>query len=124
MRGRRGVSDERSPGAHVQRSCRSAPIAWGVLTRGDTEAASATVDGHHPHGEERGVGVVRNMIWLLLSQVTSWAASILILIAAPRFLGDTNYGTLQFAVVFVSFFMLLATLGSDTYIVKMTARDQ
>jgi len=63
------------------------------------------------------------MMWLLLSQVTSWAASVIMLIAAPRALGDTSYGTLQFAAVFVSFFTLLAGLGSDTYIVKMTARD-
>jgi O-antigen/teichoic acid export membrane protein len=68
--------------------------------------------------------VVRNMTWLLLSQITTWSASIVMLILAPRRLGDTNYGTLQFAGIFVAFFGLAAGLGSDTYVVKATARDE
>jgi O-antigen/teichoic acid export membrane protein len=68
--------------------------------------------------------VVRNMTWLLLSQVTTWSTSIVMLIVAPRRLGDTDYGKVQFAIIFVTFFQLVAGLGSDTYIVKMTARDE
>ncbi len=68
--------------------------------------------------------VVRNMAWLLLSQITTWSASIVMLIVAPRRLGDTNYGTVEFAIVFVAFFGLVAGLGTDTYLVKVTARDE
>lgn len=39
-------------------------------------------------------------------------------------MGDTGFGTVQFAIIFVTFFQLVAGLGSDTYIVKMTARHE
>ncbi len=64
------------------------------------------------------------MTWLLLAQLTTWTSSIVMLIVAPRRLGDTGFGKVQFALIFVLFFQLVAGLGSDTYIVKMTARDQ
>ena len=67
--------------------------------------------------------VLRNLIWMLLSQMFTWALSIVLLIAAPRALGSAAYGRLEFATTFVAFFGLVASLGTRTYLVKAIARD-
>lgn len=67
--------------------------------------------------------IARNMAALLFSQVASWGATLIAIVAAPRFLGDTQFGTLSFITYFVGFFGILANLGSAPFIAKMTARD-
>jgi O-antigen/teichoic acid export membrane protein len=67
--------------------------------------------------------VNRNFVWLLVSQLATWCISGIILIVAPRILGGTQFGELTFAMAYVSFFQLVALLGTNTFIVKTVARD-
>ena len=60
---------------------------------------------------------------MLLSQGSTWVLSILVLILAPRHLGDADFGKAFVAVTFVSFFELFADFGTATYVTKMVARD-
>ncbi|HEY1280930.1 MAG TPA: flippase [Acidimicrobiales bacterium] len=67
--------------------------------------------------------IKRNLGWLLLSQAATWGCSIALLLIAPRKLGDNAFGQLSFALVYVSFFELVALFGSGTYLMKEIARD-
>jgi O-antigen/teichoic acid export membrane protein len=67
--------------------------------------------------------IKRNLWWLLISQAATWGVSILVLLIAPRKLGDNAFGELSFAMVYVSFFELVALFGTSTYIMKHIARD-
>jgi PST family polysaccharide transporter len=70
------------------------------------------------------LGIVRrNLVWMLLSQVVTWSVSIVILIAAPRRLGDAQFGELAFATAYIGFFQLVALLGTNMFIQKEVARD-
>src|SRR6266508_4795688 len=67
--------------------------------------------------------IKRNLGWLLFSQVATWVVSILILVIAPRVLGDHQFGQLSFVIVYVSFFDLVANMGTNSFLVKTIARD-
>ncbi len=67
--------------------------------------------------------IKRNLGWLLLSQAATWVVSILLLLIAPRVLGDRGFGQLSFVIVYVSFFDLLANFGINSFLVKTIARD-
>jgi O-antigen/teichoic acid export membrane protein len=67
--------------------------------------------------------IKRNLGWLLLSQTATWGISVVLLLAAPRKLGDGAFGQLSFAMVYVSFFELVALFGTGTYLTKVIARD-
>ncbi|HVE19830.1 MAG TPA: flippase [Ilumatobacteraceae bacterium] len=65
----------------------------------------------------------RNLVWLLFAQTATWVVSISLLLVAPRILGDRTFGDLSFVIVFVSFFELVANMGTNTFVVKSIARD-
>jgi O-antigen/teichoic acid export membrane protein len=65
----------------------------------------------------------RNLAWLLVSQFSTWALAILLLLVVPHRLGDEAFGQLSFAVVYVGFFELVAIFGTATYVMKTVARD-
>lgn len=67
--------------------------------------------------------IVRNIVALLGSQLATWIITLVMVIIVPRQLGDAQYGRLNFATAFVSFFGLLAAMGSTTFITKEVARD-
>jgi O-antigen/teichoic acid export membrane protein len=67
--------------------------------------------------------IKRNLGWLLASQGATWGVSIILLVIVPRRLGDQAFGQLSFAVVYVSFFELLAQFGTGTFLVKTIARE-
>ena len=67
--------------------------------------------------------IKRNLVWLLFAQTATWVVSISLLLVAPRVLGDRTFGQLSFVIVFVSFFELVATMGTNTFVVKSVARD-
>lgn len=68
--------------------------------------------------------ILRNLVWMLFSQMFTWALSVVLLIVAPRALGNAAYGRLEFATTFVAFFVPAAALGTRTYLVKAIARDE
>jgi O-antigen/teichoic acid export membrane protein len=65
----------------------------------------------------------RNLAWLLFAQTATWVVSISLLLVAPRVLGDRTFGQLSFVIVFVSFFELVANMGTNTFVIKSIARD-
>jgi O-antigen/teichoic acid export membrane protein len=67
--------------------------------------------------------VKRNLAWLVIAQAATWMISVAALLIVPRLIGDAAFGELSFAVVYMSFFELLATLGTNTFLVKAIARD-
>jgi O-antigen/teichoic acid export membrane protein len=81
-----------------------------------------TTDGATGASGTRAV-IHRNIAWLLMSQIATWAISIVVIVLAPRRLGDAAFGQLAFALTYVTFFGLVASLGTNTYLVKMIARD-
>jgi O-antigen/teichoic acid export membrane protein len=66
--------------------------------------------------------VVRNITWMLLSQSVTWGLALVLLVLAPRWLGDFNFGKAFVATTFVGFVELLANLGTATYVTKEIAR--
>lgn len=67
--------------------------------------------------------VARNMISLLASQVAAWVVSALMLWAVPNYLGAVNLGHFEFVITYTGFFALVGLLGTNSYVVKSTARD-
>jgi O-antigen/teichoic acid export membrane protein len=65
----------------------------------------------------------RNLGWLLLSQGATWTISIVVLLVAPRQLGDGGFGQLTFAQVYVGLFELVAIFGTGTFLAKTLARE-
>jgi stage V sporulation protein B len=60
---------------------------------------------------------------MLLSQSVTWGLSLVLLVLAPRWLGDVDFGKAFVATTFVGFFELLANLGTATYVTKEVARN-
>jgi len=67
--------------------------------------------------------VSRNLASLFLSQLATWAIAIVMVVFVPHFLAASQFGVLQFATTFVSYFVLVAGLGTGTFLVKVVARD-
>jgi O-antigen/teichoic acid export membrane protein len=67
--------------------------------------------------------VGRSILWLLVSQVLTWAISVIVLILAPDRLGAANFGLLNFTIAFVGFFAFVGTLGTGQFITRSAARD-
>ncbi len=68
--------------------------------------------------------IKRNLVWLTASQIATWTGALVLLVVVPRHVGVNDYGLYQFAFAFVGYFMLVALLGSNTFLVKTIARDQ
>jgi O-antigen/teichoic acid export membrane protein len=65
----------------------------------------------------------KNLGALLVAQFATAAISIVVLILAPRRLGDEQFGELTVATTYLTFFTLLALAGSNIFLVKSIARD-
>jgi O-antigen/teichoic acid export membrane protein len=67
--------------------------------------------------------IARNMISLLASQVAAWCVSAVMLVVVPNYLRDTNLGRHEFVLTYTGFFALVGLLGTNSFIIKTTARD-
>jgi len=56
-----------------------------------------------------------------VSQVATWTLSWILLVILPRYLGDTHFGKLFFAVSYGTIFSTLINLGVNTFLVKEVA---
>jgi O-antigen/teichoic acid export membrane protein len=65
----------------------------------------------------------KNLSALVLAQFATAAISIVVLILAPRKLGDAQFGELTVALTYLMFFDLVALLGTNVFLVKTIARD-
>src|SRR4051794_34632474 len=68
--------------------------------------------------------IQRNLIWLTASQIATWTGSLVLVVVVPRHLTAAEFGSIQFALAFVGYFMLVAGLGTSTFLVKEIARDE
>ena len=68
--------------------------------------------------------ITKNLGWLTASQIATWSATAVVVVVLPRELAAADYGILQFALVFVGYFGLIALLGTNTFLVKSVARDE
>jgi polysaccharide transporter, PST family len=67
--------------------------------------------------------VVRNITSIFIAQVVTLLLGVVVFVAAPRGLGDLNYGRAAFAGAYASYFALLINLGTATYVMKEVARQ-
>ncbi|HWL42386.1 MAG TPA: flippase [Ilumatobacter sp.] len=65
----------------------------------------------------------RNIVWLLISQLATWAATLVTLIIVPDRLGSSDFGMYGYAVSYVEFFQLVAGLGTNTLLTRLISRD-
>lgn len=66
----------------------------------------------------------RNIVWLLISQVATWTATLVTLIVVPDRLGSADFGAYGYAVGYVLFFTLIAGLGTSMFLSRAVARDR
>ena len=61
---------------------------------------------------------VKNTGWLVGEQVFQMLLSLVVGVLSARYLGPSNYGTLNYTLSFVTFFVSIATLGMDSIVIK------
>lgn len=68
---------------------------------------------------------IKNSFWIIGEQVFQMIVSLIIGVLSARYLGPSNYGTLNYTASFISFFTSLATLGLDgVVIMKIIAHPE
>ena len=60
----------------------------------------------------------RNASWLIGGKIIQMLLSLVVGILAARYLGPSNYGTINYGLAYVSFFTAVCTLGLNNYIIK------
>lgn len=60
----------------------------------------------------------KNAIWLIVGRVAQMILSFFVGVLTARYLGPSNYGTLNYAAAFIAFFSSLCTLGINSVIIK------
>ena len=66
---------------------------------------------------------IKNAGWLIGEQVFQMLLSLIVGILTARYLGPSNYGTLNYTASFVSFFMAVASLGMEGVVIKKLISD-
>lgn len=61
---------------------------------------------------------LKNSYWIIGEQVFQMLLSLLVGIWTARYLGPSNYGTLQYTAAYISFFINIAALGMEGVIIK------
>ena len=61
---------------------------------------------------------IKNASWLIAGKVTQMVLSFAIGILTTRYLGPSNFGSINYGTAFVTFFMSLCTLGLNAILVK------
>jgi O-antigen/teichoic acid export membrane protein len=64
-----------------------------------------------------------NLVYLLVTQVATWAVTLLVLLVVPDLLGADGFGEIGFAAFYMQFFVLAASLGTSMYLTREVARD-
>ena len=61
---------------------------------------------------------IRNSLWIIGEQVIQMVLSLVVSILSARYLGPTNYGTLNYTASIVTLFSSVATLGMESVVIK------
>ena len=62
--------------------------------------------------------VVKNASWLIFGRVVQMVISLVVGVLTARYLGPSNYGLINYAAAYASFFMVFCTLGINSVLVK------
>lgn len=66
-----------------------------------------------------GNRIVKNASWLITGRIIQMVLSFVIGLLIARYLGPSNYGLINYAAAYVTFFSMLCTLGINSVIVKV-----
>lgn len=72
----------------------------------------------------RGEKFLRNIGWLLGGRIVIMILQFLVSLATARFLGPTNFGTINYVAAYVSFFSSIASLGLAVVVIKEIAQNR
>ncbi len=61
---------------------------------------------------------IQNSEWIIAQQIFQMLLQLIVGVLTARYLGPSNYGTLNYTASFVSFIMAVATLGMDSVLIK------
>ena len=61
---------------------------------------------------------IKNATWIIGEQIFQMVLSLVVGILSARYLGPSNYGSLNYTASFVSFFSAIATLGMEGVVIK------
>lgn len=68
---------------------------------------------------------IKNSFWIISEQIFQMIISLVVGVLSARYLGPSNYGTLNYTASFISFFTSVATLGLDgVVIMKIIAQPE
>lgn len=62
--------------------------------------------------------IVKNASWLICGRIAQMVISLVVGILTARYLGPANYGLINYAAAYASFFMAFCTLGINSVLVK------
>ena len=66
---------------------------------------------------------IKNISWILGGRIIIMILQFLISLATARYLGPSNFGTINYVVAYVSFFSSVASLGLHIIIIKEVSSD-
>ena len=61
---------------------------------------------------------IHNTGWIMFAQVYQMLLSLVIGVISARYLGPSNYGTINYAASYISFFTIACALGLEGIVVK------
>lgn len=67
---------------------------------------------------------IRNTGWIMFAQIYQMLLSLVIGVLSARYLGPSNYGTINYAASYISFFSIACALGLESIVVKEIVDDR
>lgn len=62
--------------------------------------------------------VIANMSWLMGGKIVNMILSFFVSLATARYLGPSNFGSINYVAAYVSFFSSIASLGLSVIVIK------
>ena len=66
--------------------------------------------------------IVSNVFWALVGKMTGLVSALLVGILVARYLGPTQYGLMNYAISFVTLFLVIATFGFENIEIREEAK--
>lgn len=67
---------------------------------------------------------IKNASWLVFAQIYQMIIQLIVGVISARYLGPTNYGTLNYAAAYISFFTILCSLGLEGVVVREIVKNR